>query len=262
MKSACIALPKRSVKFIVHQLTAVGGRSQDQKTLTSSVYVYEHRASKPAWVDKSTWSDKAIPCLSMPRARACVISQTEDESSTCIAACGGRVLYQSKDIEVSTSIEVYNYKSLHWVTVDPLPHSRAAPRATILHNTAYLMGGYQDLSNYSKPDCFSIPLCSLFQKDRQMVWTTMKELPTQSATPAHLYGTLLAIGGSKGEGKPVHAYNPNRRQWIHIADLTEGLSHATAAALPDGRVVIVGGRNKMGSRNKNIFIVKITGQLL
>ena len=235
------------------KLAVVGGRNLDGKTLSSVVYVLEQ-------IDEPTWNSKVIPPLSAPRARACVISQTEDDSSMCIAACGGK-----DESEVSTSIvEVYRHGSPHWVTVTELPAPRAALRATVLHNTAYLMGGYQDMGDPGKAECYSIPLCNLFREDRQMAWTTMKELPTQSATPAHLYGTLLAIGGSVGEGKPVHAYNPNRRQWVHIADLTEGLSHATAAALPDGRVVIIGGRINADTRNRNkkIFIGKLTGQIL
>ena len=239
------------------KLALVGGRSPDDKMLLSSkVYVLEG-------MNESAWSSK-LPCLSVPRARACVISQTEDESSVCIAACGGRV-FDELNKEVSTSIvEVYHSGSPHWVRVTDLPAPRAALRATVLHNTAYLMGGYQNMGNPGKAECYSIPLCNLFHKDRRIAWTTMKELPTESATPAHICGTLLAVGGSVGEGKPVHAYNPNKRQWVHIADLTEGLSHATAAALPDGRVVIIGGRVNADTRNRNkkIFIATLTGQIL
>ena len=260
-------IEKKSACPVIHfglgniggKLVLVGGRSRDGQTLSSNVYVLVKECSDEQrdLDSESAWSDKPIPPLSVPRARACVISQTEDESSACIAACGGRVFDKS-----TSMVEVYHSGSPHWVTVAPLPAPRAALRATVLHNTAYLMGGYEDMGASGKKDCYRIPLCNLFHVSKEIAWTTLNELPTQSATPAHLCGSLLAIGGSTDDRKLVHAYNPNKRQWVHIADMTKGLSHATAAALPDGRVVIIGGRNNTGSRNKNVFIAKITGQML
>ena len=76
------------------KLVAVGGRTIEDKSVSNKVYTYLDGTK--------AWSEKVIPPLSVPRARSCVISQTEDESSACIAACGGRVLDESSSIEVST----------------------------------------------------------------------------------------------------------------------------------------------------------------
>ena len=243
------------------KLVVVGGKTIEDKTLSNKVYVYENNLD-----GTSAWNDTAIPYLSVPRARACVISQTNDESSACIAACGGRVFDESHSIEVSTSIvEVYHSGSPHWVSVTELPAPRAALRATVLHNTAYLMGGYdQDMSKASARDCTSVIKKNLFSDNPRISWRSLKNLPTVNAAPSHLCGTLLAIGGFLNSGessKPVLAFNPNMQEWLHIANLPKTIFSTTAAVLPNGKLIIFGGWEKTNVRNKDIFIAQVTGRM-
>ncbi len=236
------------------KLLAIGGRTAEGESMTNKIYAFDS--------DAHEWKESAIPALSKPRARVCVVSQTEDESSACIAACGGMFINGTSKVPTNL-VEVYRKDSPHWTTVTSLPKSRAALRMTVLHNTVYLLGGYEDLSQDGMRDCFSIPTGNLFHESREIVWSTLQELPSRSATPAHICGTLLAIGGkttinSCTTKTPIHAYNPNLRKWIQIADLPMGLTDATAAALPCGKVLVAGGWDSSGNnRNKNVFSMEL-----
>ncbi len=235
------------------KLLAIGGRKAEGES-TKLIYVFDS--------DAHEWKESTIPALPKPRARVCVVSQTEDESSACIAACGGMFINGTNKVPTDL-VEVYHKDSPHWTTVTSLPRSRAALRMTILHNTVYLLGGYEDLSQESMRDCFSIPTGNLFHDSQEIVWNTLPELPSRSATPAHICSTLLAIGGkttinSRTSKTSIHAYNPNLRKWVQIADLPMGLTDATAAALPCGKVLIVGGWDSSGkTRNRNVFSMEL-----
>ena len=241
------------------KLVAVGGRNPDNKDLTNEVHVLDKNQQGAL-----EWNRGTIPSLSKPRARACIVSQSEDQTSTCIAACGGRI--QNQDYEASSNIvEVYRKDSPRWDKVAPLPHPRAALRVTVLHNTAYLLGGFfDDMKGAGEPDCQSIILDNLFQENprEQGGWRVLKHVPSRSATPGHLCGTLLAVGGlMDGNKKPVLAFNPNTQMWVHIAILPKTISSATAAALPNGKLVIFGGWETKECRNREIFIGRVTGRM-
>lgn len=167
------------------KLLAIGGRNPEDEIVTDKIYELENSVR---------WKESTIPTLSKPRARICVVSQTEDENSACIVACGGLCVNGTTNTATNI-VEVYQKDSLRWITVTPLPNSRAALRATVLHNTVYFLGGYEDLSKESMPDCFSISRNNLFCDNPNKVWDKLSDLPSQSATPAHICSTLLAIGG-------------------------------------------------------------------
>ena len=242
------------------KLVAVGGKNPVDKHLTNEVHVLD--MNQQGFLE---WKKGVIPSLSKPRARACIVSQTEDQNSTCIAACGGRIQNHEDNASSASIVEVYRKDSPRWDTVTPLPHPRAALRVTVLHNTAYLLGGFYDMKEASKPDCQSIILDSLFQENPRELrgWRVLKDMPSQSATPGHLCGTLLAVGGlMDGNEKPILAFNPNTQMWVHIANLPKTISSATAAALPNGRLIIFGGWTKvLKSRNREIFVGRVTGRM-
>ena len=240
------------------KLAVIGGRNHEDKTLSNKAYVLETNLSGTA-----KWSENVVPNLSVPRARVCVISQSEDESSTCLAACGGRVIDESTNKEVSSSlVAVYRKGDQDWVDVTSLPAARAALRVTCLHDKAYLLGGWNDMMAKSEDDCFSIVTDNLFEENTgsRMVWKKLSKLPCLSSAPAHLCGTLLALGGVLNGKSPILAFNTNMQEWIHIANLPNIISSATAAALPNGKLIIFGGWEK-ALRNEYIFIGQMTGRM-
>ena len=204
------------------KLLAIGGKNADNEIMTDKIYEF----------DDEQWTESTIPALSKPRARICVVSQTEDESSGCVVACGGICIKNT----ATNLVEVYQKDSPRWITVTPLPKSRAALRMTVLHDTVYLLGGYECLLQESMQDCFSISKSNLFNDSRNIVWDTLPEVPSKSASPAHICGTLLAIGGitlmnDTKSKRAIHAYNISLRKWVHIADLPFELTNATTATL-------------------------------
>lgn len=228
------------------KLLVIGGRIAEDEIITDKIYE----------LDNTRWRESEIPTLSKPRARICVVSQTEDENSACIAACGGIYIDNTKKIATNL-VEIYQKGNPRWTTVTSLPKSRAALRMTVLRNTVYLLGGYEDLSQESMPDCFSVCKSNLFQDSQEIVWDTLPNLPSRSATPAHSCSTLLAIGGitlinNATSKRAIHAYNFNLRKWAHVADLPMELTDATAATLSCGTVLIIGGRGTLGKARASI----------
>ncbi len=233
------------------KLMVIGGLHHKDMKLSNKVYVLEG----------SDWNE--ITSLSIPRSRVCVISQAEDETSAAIAACGGRVVDKSTENEVSSNlVEVYHSSSQKWIEVTSLPKARAALRVTCLHGIAYLLGGWMNMSDQSEKDCFSIVTENLFAENGRKIWKELRMLPSSSSAPAHLCGTLLALGGVTEGMCPVLAFNPNMQEWTIVAKLPKTLLSATAATLPNGKLIIFGGWEIFQNlRNEHIFIGQVTGRV-
>ena len=232
------------------KLVVVGGQREaedKQMIITGEVFMLD---------ETKEWSRDIIPPMKIPRMRACVVSY----KGTCIAACGGLEMNSSRDC--SSEVEIYRSDIKEWCTVNPLPAPRAALRATIIHKTVYLLGGFfPDLTGVSERDCVSIDLENLFQADSTLprLWKTdFAKTSYHSSAPANICGSLLTIGGA--QNRPVQtltdaicAYSPVMNKWYHIDNLPVKLCSATATTLSSGELVVVGGR--LGEeRNADVYI--------
>ena len=213
-------------------------------------------------VNRSTgWTSDVIPPLKKPRIRSCVISY-----KGCIAACGGLEEGTGNARKCSSAVEVYRSEDKEWCTVASLPVPRAALRVSIIHKTAYFLGGFfPDLSGPGKPNCMSIELEDLFQDDMnsQRKWNDeFQDCPYESSTPASLCGSLIAVGGvdrqASSRTKAIHAYSPAMKKWYLIDEIPIKLSTATAITLTSGELVVLGGKLRGGTsnkdRNKDVYI--------
>ena len=232
------------------KVVVVGGEhdTEDNQTIiTGEVFV----------VDESiVWRSDEIPAMITPRSRSCVVSY-----KGCIAACGGKV-HGNKDCQCSSAVEVYSSGDKEWFAVNSLPKPRAALRVSIIHKTAYFVGGYfPSLASSGEPDCICIELEDLFQSDKgaQRYWNDeFHETPYKSSTPANLCGSLLALGGlSEGQTlrrmDTIYAYSPMVRDWCLIDKLPVQLSSATAITLSNGEIMVLGGKTS-GGRSANVYI--------
>ena len=232
------------------KLVVVGGQREaedKQMIITGEVFVLDENES---------WSKDVIPPMKIPRMRVCVVSF----KGHCIAACGGLVEKSSRDC--SLAVEIYRSDIKEWCTIDPLPAPRAALRATVIHKTVYLLGGFcPDLTGVSERDCVSIEMENLFQADSSSprLWKTdFTETPCHSSAPANICGSLLTIGGAQNRQTrapmdAICAYSPVVNKWYHIDNLPVKLSSATSITLSSGELVVVGGR--LGEdRNANVYI--------
>ena len=232
------------------KLVVVGGQREaedKQMIITGEVFMID---------ESELWSRDIIPPMKIPRMRACVVSY----KGHCIAACGGLEVKSSRDC--SSEVEIYRSDIKEWCTVNPLPAPRAALRATVIHKTVYLLGGFcPDLTGVSERDCVSIDLENLFQADSTLprLWKTdFAETPYHSSAPANICGSLLTIGGAQNRQTQaptdaICAYSPVMNKWYHIDNLPVKLSSATAFTLISSEAVVVGGR--LGEeRNANVYI--------
>ena len=232
------------------KLVVVGGQREaedKQMMITGEVFMLD---------ETEAWSGDVIPPMKIPRMRACVVSY----KGHCIAACGGLEEKSSRDC--SSEVEIYRSDIKEWCTVNPLPAPRAALRATVIHKTVYLLGGFfPDLTGVSERDCVSIDLENLFQADSTLprLWkTALAETPYHSSAPANICGSLLTVGGAQNRQTraltdAICAYSPVMNKWYHIDNLPVKLSSATAVTLTSGELVVVGGR--LGEeRNANVYI--------
>ena len=232
------------------KLVVVGGQreAEDKRMIiTGEVFMLD---------ESEEWSRDVVPPMKIPRMRACVVSY----KGRCMAACGGLEMNSSRDC--SSAVEIYRSDIKEWSTVNPLLAPRAALRATVIHRTVYLLGGfYPDLTGVSERDCASIDLENLFQADLTLprLWKTdFADTPYHSSAPANICGSLLTIGGAQNRQMQVLtdaicAYSPVMNKWYHIDNVPVKLSSATATTLTTGELVVVGGR--LGEeRNAYVYI--------
>lgn len=227
------------------KLVVVGGEREaedKQAIITGEVFVPEENNTK--------WSGDIIPAMKTPRIRACVVS-----FKGSIAACGG---IESSNRECSSAVEVYRSGDKEWCVVTSLPVPRAALRVSIIHKTAYFLGGfYPRLAHPGKPTCIGIDLEDLFQADvtvRRCWNDTIRDAPCYSSTPASLCGSLIALGGlGESQTDAIYAYSPVVNEWYLIDKLKIKLSSATAITLPNGELIVLGGKTG-DDRNTDVYI--------
>jgi len=110
---------------------------------------------------------------------------------------------------------------------------------TICGNKVYMLGG-----NNVKTPTKSALTCSLDDLDNTSEkWDTICDVPVCSATCATVNGQLLAVGG-KYEGKnstSIYAFNQTEKSWKIIRNMETARSFCLAAALPNNKLIIVGG---------------------
>lgn len=226
------------------KLVIVGGESEAEDKLvsiTGAVFL-------PTEGDTG-WTKDTIPALKTPRVRSCVVSYRG-----CLAVCGGLT---GGSRECCSNVEVYKSGGQEWCTVTPLPVPRAALRVSIIHKTAYFLGGfYPSLIGPGKPNCMSIELEDLFQDDMnvQRKWNDRyQDSPHESSAPGSLCGSLIALGGY--DAKSIFAYCPAVSKWHLIDELPVKLSSATAITLNSGEIVVLGGKRTTGDERNNIVYI-------
>ena len=233
------------------KVVVVGGEcdaEDNQIIITGEVFVLD---------GSNIWRSDVIPAMITPRSRSCVVS-----FKGCIAACGGMVNdnNDSHSKKCSSAVEIYRSGDKEWFEVNSLPRPRAALRVSIIHKTAYFLGGYYpSLSSSGEADCIGIELENLLQSDKgvQRCWKDQfQETPYKSSAPANLCGSLLAIGGvnKAQQMDTIYAYCPNVKEWHLIDKLPVQLSSATAITLSNGELIVLGGKTNRGRRSASIYI--------
>ena len=231
------------------KLVVVGGQKETEEKemiITGNVFVID---------ENKWWRDDIVPSMKIARMRSCVVSY-----KGCLAACGGMESKSSKNC--SSAVELYRPETKTWYVIEPMPVRRAALRATVIHKTLYLLGGFcPDLTGLSERDCQSIELESLFRDDStaSRSWQSgIADTPYHSSAPGNICGSLLTVGGAFNLQNPtltdaICAYSPVVNKWHHIGNLPIRLSSTTTVTPSTGELVVIGGR--LGEkRNATVYI--------
>ena len=160
------------------------------------------------------------------------------------------------------TVEVMDIPSQQWTSASRLPQPFSLMSATICGDQLYLAGGVDESNKSSKsvltcsltdllpPQSLGARLHTLSLADKTGVWRQARDLPVTSSTLTTLGGHLLAIGGRDDSDKPtaaVHCYDARTDSWHVVSQMKSARSRCLAAALPEDRLLVVGGLTTVGA---------------
>ena len=230
-------------------LTAIGGEQADRATKTLVSLTRQQK-----------WTEQFPPmtyCRNSP-----VVACT----STSLIVAGGWGPEKER-----APVEVMDTNTLRWSTAASLPHSWYEATATICGDRLYIAGGstgewtksvfmceVRDLLQSATATQPQSLLARLRLSQPQPpavtqvsgVWRAVAELPVTRSSLVALRGQLLAIGGtstSGGETSDVHQYDAATDSWNVISHMTTKRYRFFAAALPNDRVIAMGGQGDLDS---------------
>jgi N-acetylneuraminic acid mutarotase len=159
------------------------------------------------------------------------------------------------------SVDEYDPARDAWVTKAPLPNIRfyfgVATGAT---GKIYVVGGMVRTGAVGQPNSVA-DVATVDEYDTALdQWTSRKAMPTARSSlmlAAGLNGRIYAIGGDAISWSPppdnapiytplltVEEFDPSTNVWANVAPLNKARACAGVATLPDGTIVVAGGRSK------------------
>ena len=230
-----------SLVLINGLLTRVGGYSGAQYTNSLLSLTGER--------EKRLWSE-VFPAMPTPRSHTA--SVTTEQALIVAGGFSGRRL---------DTVEVMDIPSQQWTTAIRLPQPFYWMSATICGDQLYLAGGFDESHKASKsvltcsltdllpPQSLGARLHTLSLANKTGVWRQASDIPVTRSTLITLGGHLLAIGGEDDIRKctaAVHCYDARTNFWHVVSQMMSVRSRCLAAALPEDRLLVVGGLTTVG----------------
>ena len=237
-----------SLVLINGLLTSVGGHGSSG--YINSLFSLTGEGGKRQW-------SAVFPA--MPTPRSDTASVTTEQALIVAGGLSGQRL---------DTVEVMDIPSQQWSTASRLPHPFYRMSAPICGDHLYLAGGYDkngeastsvltcSLTDLLPPQSLGAKLHrvrrTLFLADKTGVWRQARNLPIFHATLTilELGGHLLAIGGEDNTRKftaAVHCYDARTDSWNVVSQMKGARSRCLAAALPEDRLLVVGGLTTVGA---------------
>lgn len=189
------------------------------------------------------------------------------------------------------NVDVYERRSKMWFKAPKLPRTCAELKTAVMQGDQwYLLGGanqYNDVYTTSLKQLVDRTVQPLIPDRkpsdvseegtggvstpelRSNVWTAMAKLPNDFSFVSVFGGSLIALGGEKDRflvgmwySPKIHIYNSHKQDWVHLADMPLGLTKATALALSNGDLLIIGGRSKDGDMLDSMCRCKLASSLI
>ena len=207
------------------QLVLVGGRE----------YAGDESYVNKLWtLNKHGQWQETLPPMRTKRQCVCAMSYRDH-----LLVAGGKT-----SDGISCIVEVYN--GSHWFFTQSLSMGCYNLKSAILDQHWYLMGGFlaDDTVHYASLDSLLASCLPSETSQLSSVWKRLTDAPYAYSGVVVLSGTLIAVGGGKGELSPastVHAYSFHTNSWIHIGDMPFEASNTCSVVLPTGELMVVGG---------------------
>ena len=138
--------------------------------------------------------------------------------------------------------------STRWYFVQSLPRPRSVLKSTVIENTLYLMGGW-DNPKFATKTVYKVDLNQLISTAAKkqvtpILWQMIKDTPLSQSAPLNVCGSLCAVGGYDfaDSSLSVHLYKSDTRRWEKLAgDLPTARWDCTCSLLPSGEFIVAGG---------------------
>ena len=157
--------------------------------------------------------------------------------------------------ELSTSVEVF--KDGVWMTAPSLPTAGSNMKSTLHGDQWFLINGLTKA-------IFQVSLQNLITSTKSP-WTTQTQLAALNVHSAFTFfsGYFLSIGGGwhHSTTSSIHAFSSISQSWELVDDLPVPLSNLSAAILPTGELVIVGGYDQNELSSDRVYLASVKGLL-
>ncbi len=146
-----------------------------------------------------------------------------------------------RDSKNLTTVEILNTTNMQWSIVSSLPVPTTQPSTTICGDYVYIHPRAEDAQ-----EKYSVYKCLLRQLTQSQpssaIWEKIAPLPVYYSTLVTTNGHLLAVGGrDSNRDKTKDIYQYNLTSWNIIIQISTPRSSCPTAALPENKLMVVGG---------------------
>ncbi len=239
-----VKTPTRRFALAVYQdhLVLAGGRLPSTYTTTDQLWLTDNQR-------RHTFK-QTIPSMNTPTYGAIAITTEEH-----LIIAGG---YEQCPL---TMVQVYSGKQ--WALAQPLPVAASAIKCTILNNTLYIIGGYNQgmkVFSTSLPALLgSVHQLKTPQESTPTVWNTLTDAPLECSSIAVLRSELVAIGGGNysSSSPSLHIYSRHTHRWEEMeTTLPQPLTATCSITLPTGELMVIGGWTG-NRRSEQVYTVSV-----
>ncbi len=151
---------------------------------------------------------------------------------------------------ILSDVLAYDITTDAWTSVASLPNARAAVSATTAGGEVYAIGGVT--VPFSPFSCASDVTAYDPGTDTWSTKTPMSTPRCWAGVATAMNGKIYAVGGAEGSGgnsalSTVEEYDPATDTWVDRASMPTPRSGPGLVALPDGRLLAIGGGNASGA---------------
>ena len=215
-----------SLAVVKNQLTLVGGLDLSTHKVTNKLAAWES--------DSRKWTSPYPP---MHTARYNSAAATYHEWMVVAGGC-------DDDRHYLDSVEILNSNEKQWYSAAPLPVRCNQMRSAVVRDVWYLVE-----SNIRQVFAVSLPALILLRGTSLKPWHTLPSAPLTHSAPFATRDSLFAVGGKTNTSEcssAIHLYLPWKKKWIEIAKLPTEWSLCTCTELPNGKILVAGGREPLG----------------